>query len=112
MNRPAYQQEDWLYGILIWLLLLCAVLFPVSLIMTTVWDGQDVDWMGVRLIAAGPRSELLRDFSTLLFETCCVLSVTILAVLAAISQFALPLLRWKTRATELFHQWRARDPSQ
>lgn len=59
-----------LYGgrpdILIWLLVLCAVLLFASFVMKTVWDGQDVDWLGIKLIAAGPKNETLRDVSAFL----------------------------------------------
>lgn len=56
----------WLRNTLPWLLLVTALLLPASAIMEHLWDGRDIEWMGAQLVAAGPKSERLRDFSALL----------------------------------------------
>ena len=51
---------------LIGLAILCAALFAASGVMKTVWAGHDLDWMGLRLISAGPKNDGLHDLAVYL----------------------------------------------
>lgn len=73
--------RGWRLDTLIWLLLLCVFLLPACFVMKTVWDGQDVDWLGIKLVAAGPKNDALRDISALLQQIFSGLLVVVLPLL-------------------------------
>ncbi len=67
-NRGLPCRENRLRSALAWLLISSALLLPASAAIELLWDGHDIEWIGLQLIAAGPKNERLRDFAALLGE--------------------------------------------
>ncbi len=56
-----------------------AILLPVSGASITLWDGQDINYLGHVLIAAGPKNTELRNLCLVLHEISAVILVLSLA---------------------------------
>lgn len=78
-SRSKVPWRFWAPRVADFILFSSAVLLPLSGVLITLWDGQDISGLGHVLIAAGPKSTALRNLCLVLHEISAVLLVLSLA---------------------------------